>query len=216
MSRILDLDASEKTPSLKRFLAAIDPAERKSALAELRELCANAGKFSREHRLIHKSGSERVVFHQATSEANAAGRVFRLRGTIQDITERKKAEEQIRRLALFDSLTDLPNRQFFRESLGHAIARARRAKESMAVMFLDLDRFKRINDTLATQPATFFCKKPRVDYANVFDKAILLGAMATAQDMTLRDSAGTSLPSIWGICGNRKTPQKSPSAFFTK
>ena len=133
---------------LKRFLAAIDPAERKSTLAELRELCANAGKFSREHRLINSIGSERVVFHQGTSEANAAGRVFRHRGTIQDITERKKAEEQIRRLALFDSLTDLPNRQFFRESLGHAIARARRAKESMAVMFLDLDRFKRINDTL--------------------------------------------------------------------
>ena len=148
MSRILGSEASEKAPTLRGFLAAIDPAERKSTVAELRQLLTAPNQFAREHRLVGTGDLGRIVFHQGASEVNADGHVFRIRGTIQDITEHKKAEEKIRRLALFDSLTDLPNRQFFRESLGHAIARARRAKENMAVMFLDLDRFKRINDTL--------------------------------------------------------------------
>lgn len=148
MSRILASATSERAPTLRRFLAAIDPAERKATVAELRALRTTPTQFAREHRIVGNGEMERVVYHQGASEANADGHVFRIRGTIQDITKHKKAEEQIRRLALFDSLTDLPNRQFFRESLGHAIARARRAKENMAVLFLDLDRFKRINDTL--------------------------------------------------------------------
>ena len=61
---------------------------------------------------------------------------------------RWQAEERVRRLAHFDDLTGLPNRSMFNQRLSHALARARRADESLAILFIDLDRFKNINDTL--------------------------------------------------------------------
>jgi diguanylate cyclase (GGDEF)-like protein/PAS domain S-box-containing protein len=67
----------------------------------------------------------------------------------REITERKRAEEQLRRDALYDSLTNLPNRSLFLERLSRAIARGRRRKaDGFAVFFLDCDRFKNVNDSL--------------------------------------------------------------------
>jgi len=65
-----------------------------------------------------------------------------------DITERKNAEEKIVRLAYFDELTGLPNRRLFNDRLSMALAAAHREKQKLAVMFIDLDRFKEVNDTL--------------------------------------------------------------------
>ena len=65
-----------------------------------------------------------------------------------DITERKMAEEKLRRLAKFDPLTELPNRSFLRERLEKALSHAEREWQQLAVLFLDLDRFKQINDSL--------------------------------------------------------------------
>jgi len=67
---------------------------------------------------------------------------------VLDLTERKRAEERIRYLAQHDALTALPNRLLFRDRLGQAIAQARRAHEHVAVLFIDLDHFKDINDSL--------------------------------------------------------------------
>ncbi|MEK6245829.1 MAG: EAL domain-containing protein [Pseudomonadota bacterium] len=61
---------------------------------------------------------------------------------------RNQAEERVRHLAHFDELTGLPNRSLFNQRLSHALARARRADEPLAILFIDLDRFKNINDTL--------------------------------------------------------------------
>ncbi len=66
----------------------------------------------------------------------------------KDITEHRKTEEQVRFLAYFDSLTGLPNRFFFKELLDKALAHAERRKLILATLFLDVDNFKRINDTL--------------------------------------------------------------------
>ena len=67
---------------------------------------------------------------------------------VQDISERKQSEEQIRRMAYYDDLTGLPNRQFFHEILDRAMRYARRHGKQLALLYLDLDRFKRINDNL--------------------------------------------------------------------
>lgn len=67
---------------------------------------------------------------------------------VSEITDRKLAEQRIRRLAFFDSLTGLPNRQSFRLQLGGMIDEAKDRRESIAVIYIDLDNFKRINDTL--------------------------------------------------------------------
>jgi diguanylate cyclase (GGDEF)-like protein/PAS domain S-box-containing protein len=68
--------------------------------------------------------------------------------TLSDITERHAAQDRLRTLANFDSLTGLPNRVLFRERLGQAMARAQAGAGVMALMFLDLDRFKVVNDSL--------------------------------------------------------------------
>ena len=74
------------------------------------------------------------------------GRILIL--NLQDATERTRQEARIRHLAYYDELTGLANRQFLREFLARAIARSTRDGRGVALLFLDLDRFKRINDTL--------------------------------------------------------------------
>ncbi|MCK9283814.1 MAG: diguanylate cyclase [Rhodocyclaceae bacterium] len=81
-------------------------------------------------------------------ERDANGRAIRAIGTNLDIHERKAAEEKIRQLAYYDTLTELPNRRLLHDRLNQSLSQAKRFERSLAVMFLDLDNFKRINDTL--------------------------------------------------------------------
>ena len=80
-------------------------------------------------------------------ERDANKRALRAIGTNLDITQRKLAEEQIKQLAFFDSLTNLPNRRMLLDRLNHALGNARRYARPLSVMFLDLDNFKQVNDT---------------------------------------------------------------------
>ncbi|OQZ01590.1 MAG: hypothetical protein B6D35_02770 [Candidatus Brocadia sp. UTAMX2] len=82
-----------------------------------------------------------------TSLITFAGKTY-LMGILRDVTERRQTEEKIRHLAFHDALTALPNRLLFADRLNLALAHAHRTKEMLAVLFLDLDRFKIINDTL--------------------------------------------------------------------
>ncbi len=77
-----------------------------------------------------------------------SGEVVGVIGVATDITERKQAEKRLVQLANFDSLTGLPNRSLFRDRLMHAVAQAHRKNHLVALLFLDLDRFKMINDSL--------------------------------------------------------------------
>lgn len=81
-------------------------------------------------------------------ERDAQGRAIRLAGTDVDISLRKATEERLRQLAEYDHLTGLPNRTLFHDRLGQALQRAQRHEQVLAVMFLDIDHFKRVNDTL--------------------------------------------------------------------
>ncbi|RJQ53260.1 MAG: EAL domain-containing protein [Actinobacteria bacterium] len=94
----------------------------------------------------HKDGSLRPMEVHARVVETAGGKV--IASVARDVTERKQAEDAIRRMAYYDPLTGLPNRTLFNDRLKMALAHAHRHREMVGVMFLDLDRFKTINDTL--------------------------------------------------------------------
>ncbi len=108
------------------------------------------GESSRfDHRIVMPGGQVRFVHHQVECvRADEGGRALRLVGTVQDITRRKQSEERIRQLAYFDALTGLPNRLLLIDQVRNALALASRNVSKIAVMFVDLDDFKRVNDTL--------------------------------------------------------------------
>jgi diguanylate cyclase (GGDEF)-like protein/PAS domain S-box-containing protein len=100
-----------------------------------------------EGRIVTKSGETRWV--RISSRPILDGdRVVGLRAVLVDITDRKQAESQVKYLAYHDSLTGLPNRTLLSDRLAMALAQRHRDGQSLAVIFLDLDRFKLINDTV--------------------------------------------------------------------
>jgi diguanylate cyclase (GGDEF)-like protein/PAS domain S-box-containing protein len=92
-------------------------------------------------------GRRDVVFYKATFN-RSDGKVGGLVGVILDITERKRGEEAVWREANFDALTHLPNRRLFLDRLQQEMKKAHRSGKAMALIFIDLDRFKEVNDTL--------------------------------------------------------------------
>jgi PAS domain S-box-containing protein len=106
------------------------------------------------HRSITKSG--RVIWQSVNGLPvfDAAGKLAGYRGTGADVTARKQAEDRIQYLATRDALTGLPNRALLADRADQAILQAARTRGSLALLFLDLDRFKLVNDSLGHAPAT--------------------------------------------------------------
>jgi len=100
-----------------------------------------------DYEIIRMDGVEKSVALSASLTKDSSGNPTGFRGIVRDVTERKKAEERLSHLATHDSLTGLPNRILFGDRLSLELARARRSGKKLAVMLLDLDHFKDINDT---------------------------------------------------------------------
>jgi diguanylate cyclase (GGDEF)-like protein/PAS domain S-box-containing protein len=101
-----------------------------------------------EEPLAVKDGPERWIETIKTCIVNEQGEVVGTAGLSRDITERRRMEEEIRHMAQHDALTGLPNRRMFVDILNLEMAQSRRHQTKLAVLFLDLDRFKEVNDTL--------------------------------------------------------------------
>lgn len=114
----------------------------------LRDVIAHTSVLVTDLPLILPDGRQRVVHIEAEPEFSEQGAVNGYTGILQDVTDRRQAEDRIRQLAHFDALTGLPNRRQLIYRVERAIESARRGGHEVGLLLIDLDRFKVINDTL--------------------------------------------------------------------
>jgi len=113
-----------------------------------RMLAGEMRTYQTEKRYLHQEGHVIWGLLNVTLVRDEEGEPLYFVSQIQDITERKAMEERLNHEALHDSLTDLPNRRLFMDRLGQALRRTRRRHNRVAVLFMDLDGFKVVNDSL--------------------------------------------------------------------
>lgn len=111
----------------------------------------NKKSFIVNYRIREKTGEIRYLSEQGRFSVDEHDQSIWLDGVVFDVTERAKTEEKLNYIASHDPLTGLPNRMLMLDRLGQAVKKSSRSREKIAVMFLDLDHFKRINDTLGHQ-----------------------------------------------------------------
>ena len=111
-------------------------------------LASNDSTYSLEFRLRHRDGHYVPVLSRGFVQRDGAGKGVRIAGTNTDLTAAKEAERRIHELAYFDHLTGLPNRRLLVDELSRILPRSVRNGQYGALLFIDLDNFKQVNDTL--------------------------------------------------------------------
>ena len=145
---IFGTDPERVVPSLDALLALVDPADRDTVREHRQEAIERRTAYAVDLRVCRSDGTVRFVHEQAEAVVGAAGEVSGLSGTVQDVTERRETEARLRFLARHDALTELPNRDFFVEQVSSTLSRLQRRGGMMAILMVDIDQFKRFNDTL--------------------------------------------------------------------
>ncbi|HVR43159.1 MAG TPA: EAL domain-containing protein [Thermoanaerobaculia bacterium] len=130
----------------RSVLELVHPDDQGSVREYLTTVCRESFPWAFSYRIRRKDG--RVIWIETSSTCERQGEVRELIGYSRDVTERKRVEDHISYLAYHDELTGLPNRTLFQDRLTIALAHARRFNRFVGVLFIDLDHFKRINDTL--------------------------------------------------------------------
>ncbi len=145
--RVFGLAPDESLPfrNLLRMLADDD---RSGLTTVLREVLKHSSVLATDVPVTLMDGRQRIVHVEAEPEFNEHGNLVGYSGIVQDVTDRRMAEDKIRHLANFDALTGLPNRRQLIWRTERALEHARRLGHQVALLLIDLDRFKVINDTL--------------------------------------------------------------------
>ncbi len=145
---LLALRGGCKWVTYEDFLAQVIPSERDKVRDAIDTAVEEKKSINLEYITLLPDGTQKHILNQGEILFDASGTPETLLGVVQDVTQLKEAEEEIRLLAFYDGLTGLANRMLFLDRLEHIIARAKRNNEIFAILYLDLDRFKRVNDTL--------------------------------------------------------------------
>ncbi|MGB8652572.1 MAG: EAL domain-containing protein [Mycobacteriales bacterium] len=130
------------------FLSLLHPDDREHVMAVHQRSLETLEPFEMEERIVWPDGQVRTLASWGEVIPDAQGRPARMVGICWDITERRAIEDQLVREALHDRLTGLPNRALLVDRLTHSLTALPRRSTSLAVLFLDVDRFKVINDSL--------------------------------------------------------------------
>ncbi|HNW62535.1 MAG TPA: EAL domain-containing protein [Piscinibacter sp.] len=145
--RVFGLAPDESLP-FRTLLRMLPSEDRNGLLTVLREVLKHSSVLATDVPVTLLDGRQRIVHVEAEPEFNEHGNLIGYTGIVQDVTDRRMAEDKIKHLANFDGLTGLPNRRQLIWRTERALEHARRLGHQVALLLIDLDRFKVINDTL--------------------------------------------------------------------
>ena len=148
LCRLVGIRPSDFAGTFEAFLGFVHQDDRSRVNEALDKLICQGTPCDIDHRIVLPNGTDFTIHLQAEGVREEEQEELTIVGTAQDITERKQAEKAIHRLAYYDSLTGLANRVLFKDRLSNALSYAQRHHLHLAALFIDLDRFKVINDTL--------------------------------------------------------------------
>ncbi len=145
---IFGIDKNKFKATYEAFIETIHPDDRTYVIKQYEESLQGKTSYDIEHRIVRKKdGKIRWVHEKCSHQRNSNGEVIKSSGTVQDITDRKQVENEIKRLAMTDQLTGLANRNRFHQRFEENISLAQRENFQLALLLLDLDKFKYVNDT---------------------------------------------------------------------
>ncbi|MEA2028760.1 MAG: EAL domain-containing protein [Campylobacterota bacterium] len=145
---MLGYSDDELNNSFETWQSSLHLDDREKTTTYLNDFLASSNtKYEIKFRMKQKDGNYLPILARAKKVFDSNGKAVRLIGTHVDISEITKAQERLKYQALHDSLTNLPNREYLKKELNELIEEAREQKSNFAMMFLDLDHFKEINDT---------------------------------------------------------------------
>ncbi|WP_280151231.1 EAL domain-containing protein [Piscinibacter sp. XHJ-5] len=132
----------------RQLLRMLPPEDRAGFLTVLHDVLSHSSVLATDIPVTLADGRQRIIHTEAEPEFNEHGNLQGYTGIVQDVTDRRMAEDKIRHLANFDALTGLPNRRQLIWRTERALEYARRLNHQVSLLLIDLDRFKVINDTL--------------------------------------------------------------------
>ena len=201
--QLLAIPEAEPALNQDTFIEHLHSDDVAATIAALRKHVAEGAPYDVDFRLRGNDGEFHWFHARGKTVRDASEKPVRMVGSVTDITERKRLEAELEHLARHDALTGVLNRRSFKEALGQALATQDAADDNLALIYLDLDQFKIVNDT---------CGHAAGDQL-ICDVSVLLGQCIGANDVIARLGgdefgvlvSGASLNSVWAMADSMLT-----------
>lgn len=155
-------------------------------------------KIMLEHRILLANGSSRWVHNLALPLRDDRGRLYRIEGILIDVTDQKEQEERMKHLAFYDALTGLPNRSMFSNYFSNFVSRGKFFEQKMAIVFIDLDAFKGVNDELGHDTGDLVLKQAALRMKSLLRGCDLLSRLGGDEFVALLTRIQDDSPALVG------------------
>lgn len=185
------LDAQEPLPTAAEFTAMVHPLDRHAFTTNIAACIENNAAWNQEYRVILRDGTQKWLQINAKTETIENGVIWH--GYVSDITARKQTEDEIEKLAFFDMLTGLPNRRTFLARMEQAIEDCHAHGHKSALLFVDLDNFKTLNDTRGHDIGDAFLIQAAERLKNCIGQRGIVARIGGDEFVVILQDAGTDM-----------------------